>query len=118
MPRSLKPDLAAHFADRDEKVWTIYDLIVSASRKFGRVIEDPKKTSIHLVNRSAFAGIQTRKSHLILTLKSAADVPNTRFFRSSQASANRWHLETKIECPTMVDEELIEWIEAAYKISG
>ncbi len=45
---------------------SIYDRILAESRKFGSVIEEPKKTSIHLVNKSAFAGVVTRKNTLIL----------------------------------------------------
>lgn len=118
MTRSLTPEMAAHFNGRETVVRQIYDQILSASKRFGHVSEEPKKTSIHLVNRSAFAGVQTRKKHLILTIKSAAEIPSDRFFKSLSASANRWYLETRLDSTVMVDEELIGWIEAAYKISG
>ena len=116
--QSLNRGLAAHFDGRDPMVKSIYDKLVSVSKNFGRVTVEPKKTSIHLVNRSAFAGIQTRRKFLILTVKAADDIPSDRFFRREQASANRWHLETKIETADQVDAELIHWLSAAYDISS
>jgi hypothetical protein len=118
MPRSLTRELAAHFTGCEPAIRQIYELIVERSRAFGSVSEEPKKTSIHLVNRSAFAGVQTRKKHLILTLKSATEIPSSRFFKKLHTSANRWYLETKLDSPEMVDGELIGWLKAAHKISG
>src|SRR3989442_1935850 len=68
-----KPDgsftIESHFEGKDS-VRRIYDRLLKLARRFGPVIEDPKKTSIHLVNKTAFAGVTTRKSAIILTIKS------------------------------------------------
>ena len=56
--------IASHFLDRAQAVKAIYDRLVQETRKFGPVIEEPKKTSIHLVNKTAFAGVATRKTYL------------------------------------------------------
>ena len=63
--------VSQHFENKDPVVKSIYDRILKESRKFGRVVEEPKKTSIHLVNKSAFAGVSTRKNALILNIKSS-----------------------------------------------
>src|SRR5437762_1439509 len=62
-----------HFDGRSQAVRDIYDTIVDVAREFGPVDEDPKKTSIHLNRKSAFAGIQTRRDFLILTVKATDD---------------------------------------------
>ena len=54
--------VSQHFENKDPVVKSIYDRILEESRKFGAVAEEPKKTSIHLVNKSAFAGVSTRKN--------------------------------------------------------
>jgi hypothetical protein len=113
-----KPTVNMHFTNRSPAVRQIYDRILDVSRQFGPVKEDPKKTSIHLVNRSAYAGIQNRRQALILTLKSRTNIDSKRIFRSLQASANRWYLEIKLISPDQVDEELIDWLKASYRISG
>lgn len=50
-----------HFAGKDGSVREVYDCILTTVRELGRVHEEPKKTSIHLVRSSALAGVQVRK---------------------------------------------------------
>jgi hypothetical protein len=59
--------------------------------------EDPKKTSIHLIHHVTFAGVATRRSSLILALKSASDIRKPRIQTRAQTSAHRWHLEVRLE---------------------
>ena len=68
----------SHFAKTDPTVRAIYQRLIEVARAFGPVTEDPKKTSIHLVRHAAFAGVATRRSCLILTLKSATDIGTGR----------------------------------------
>ena len=110
--------VGAHFENRDPSVSETYNAILRTARKLGQVKEDPKKTSIHLVRRTAFAGIATRKTGLILTLKSDSDVANMRIARREQASAHRWHLEIKLDSPEQVDKEIVAWLRKAYELAG
>jgi hypothetical protein len=107
-----------HFENKDPAVKAIYDRLLKESRKLGAVIEEPKKTSIHLVNKSAFAGVITRKSALILNIKSAAPIKHDRIAKSEQLSASRFHQEVKLTSPDEVDSVLVGWLKAAYAISG
>jgi hypothetical protein len=107
----------SHFTRSDPAVRATYDRLVETARSLGPVIEDPKKTSIHLVRRKAFAGIATRRSSLILTLKSATDIRSPRIEKREQASANRWHVEIRLAKPADVDHQLARWMEAAYQLA-
>jgi hypothetical protein len=107
----------AHFAKKDPAVFETYRRIVDIARTFGTVTEDPKKTSIHLVRRTAFAGVATRRSALILTLKSASDIRSPRIQKREQTSANRWHVEVRLEEPADVDRQLTAWMKAAYELA-
>ena len=106
-----------HFENRAPEVKATYAAILKASKELGRVQEEAKKTSIHLVRKSAFAGIATRKTALILTLKSDSDVASKRIVKREQASAHRWHLETRLESPAQVDEEIVGWLKKAYELA-
>ena len=110
--------LSQHFEGREPEVKSIYERIVSEAHKFGNVIEEPKKTSIHLVNRSAFAGVVTRKNALILNIKSAAPIRDERIKKSEQISASRFHQEIKLTSAAEVDSTLVGWLKDAYSISG
>jgi Domain of unknown function (DUF5655) len=98
-------------------VRAIYKRLLNTAKAIGPFTEDPKKTSIHLTRRTAFAGIATRKSALILTIKSATDIKSPRIFKREQASANRWHLEVRLEDPKQIDAELKAWLKAAMELA-
>ena len=110
--------VSQHFENKEPVVKSIYVRILQESRKFGKVTEDPKKTSIHLINKSAFAGVTTRKNALILNIKSAAPIKHARIAKSEQLSASRFHQEVKLTSPDEVDADLVGWLKAAYAISG
>ena len=107
-----------HFTNRQPTVKASYDAIVKAAEQFGPVKQEAKKTSIHLVRKTAFAGVATRQSVLILTLKSTSDLKSERVARREQVSASRWHVEVRIDSPQAVDAELKKWLKAAYELSG
>ncbi len=108
----------SHFEGKDASVRQIYDRILKSARKFGPVGEEPKKTSIHLVNRTAFAGVATRKSAIILTIKSDRKLSSPRIHKSEQTSASRFHHEVRLTSPADVDSELVKWLKDAYELSS
>lgn len=113
-----KPNVDQHFDGRSPEVRLVYDAVVAAARNFGPVEEDPKKTSIHLNRKSAFAGIQTRREFLIFTVKSPVKVASDRITKQEQVSANRWHVEIKLHHAADVDAEITDWLRNGYEISG
>lgn len=110
--------VSQHFEGKDPVVKSIYDRLLKESRKFGKVIEEPKKTSIHLVNKSAFAGVATQKVALVLNIKSSSPIKHARIKKSEQLSASRYHQEIKLASSDEVDALLIGWLKEAYSISG
>ncbi len=108
----------SHFEGKDAAVRQIYDRLLQAVGRFGPVKEDPKKTSIHLVNKTAFAGVATQKRAIVLTIKSDRKLSNPRLHKSEQTSANRFHHEVKLSSPAEVDSELVKWLKAAYALSA
>lgn len=108
----------AHFEGRPPAVRAVYDRILETARQFGPFQEEPKKTSIHLARKSAFAGVATRRDSLILTLKSSGDIDSVRIVKRERTSANRWHLEIKLTKPAEIDAELKRWMRDAYELAG
>jgi hypothetical protein len=110
--------LESHFSGKEPSVRAMYDHLLSALRKFGKVIEEPKKTSIHLVNVSAFAGVQTRGTYILLNIKADHKIESPRIHKADQISASRFHHRVKISKPSEIDSELIGWLHEAYEMSG
>ena len=69
------------------------------------------------MNHTAFAGVATRKSALVLTIKSDRKLLSPRIHKSEQTSANRFHHEVKLTSPAEVDAELVQWLWDAYALS-
>jgi hypothetical protein len=110
--------VSQHFEGKEPVVKSIYERILKETRKFGKVIEEPKKTSIHLVNKSAFAGVATQKVALVLNIKSTLPIKHARIKKSEKVSASRYHQEIKLTSADEVDSVLIGWLQEAYSISG
>jgi hypothetical protein len=108
----------SHFEGKDPVVRKIYDRLLKAVQQIGPVSQEPKKTSIHLVNTTALAGVATRKNYLVLTLKSDRPLESARVHKSEQASARRFHHEVKLTSPAEVDDELLGWLKEAYALSA
>jgi hypothetical protein len=107
-----------HFDGKEEVVRKSYDELLRILRSRGPVVENPKKTSIHLVNAKTLAGIATRKNYLILTIKSDRELNSPRIRKSERVSRNCFHLKLKITSPQDVNEELKGWLDNAYSLSA
>ncbi|MBZ5553293.1 MAG: DUF5655 domain-containing protein [Acidobacteriia bacterium] len=114
----LRFTVSSHFEGKDPVVRQIYDLLVSRVKRLGPVVEEPKKTSIHFVNETALAGVATRKTCLVLTIKSSRPLASPRIHKTLQVSANRFHHEVKLLSLGEVDVELMGWLKEAYALSA
>ncbi len=110
--------LDSHFDGKEPIVRAMYDRLLASLRKFGKVIEEPKKTSIHLVNVSAFAGVQTRGAYILLNIKADHKIESPRIHKGEQISAKRFHHSVKISSLSEIDTELLGWLHDAYVLSG
>lgn len=120
MPASMTKShtVREHFEGKDPKVRATYEALVTASRHFGPMLESPKKTSIHLDRKSAFAGVATRKGALIVTIKSDEDIDSPRVVKHQHTSKGRWYVDVRLEGPEQVDKELVGWLKKAYALAG
>lgn len=110
--------VSQHFVGKSPVVKFIYNRILAEVKKFGPVVEEPKKASIHLVNKSAFVGVTTQKNALILNIKSAAPIKHARISKTEKVSAGRFHQELKLTSPADVDPLLVGWLLEAYSLSS
>lgn len=108
----------ALFAGGEPAVQAIYDRILAELGALGPFTAEPKKTSIHLVRATGFAGVHPRKRSLTLNLRTAQPIGGPRIARLEQVSKNRYHNEIKLERPEDVDAELVGWLRDAYALGG
>jgi hypothetical protein len=95
----------------------VYDAILAATAKFGDVKAEEKKTSVHLVAKTGFAGVHPRKGAVILNIRTDEPIESPRIRKLEKVSARRFHNEMLIETPDGVDREVIGWLKSAYALS-
>lgn len=110
--------IASHFEGKEPVAAEIYARLLESLRRFGQVVESPKKTSIHLDNRHGFAGVNTRKNYILLNFRTSARIDSARIEKIEQHSANRFMHTVKLQSPDDIDAELLGWLKAAYDLSG
>jgi len=113
---SNKFTIASHFEGKAPIVREIYDRLIKTIRQFGPIVEEPKKTSIHIVHGSALAGVSTRKDALWLNIRTDYKINSPRIQKTDQVSAKRFHNELKLTSLDEIDAELIGWLKSAYEL--
>ena len=96
----------------------LYKQLLAAIKPIGPFREEIKKTSIHLVRESAFAGVHPGSQHVLLTIKADQPIRSPRVTKAEQVSKNRWHLDVKISTVKEIDDELLGWLRQAYDLCG
>src|SRR4051794_17449041 len=107
------PTVDEHFAGKSDGLRDLDDRLLALAEKLGPVVQDPKKTSIHLNRTTAFAGVAVRKEYLILTIKADRPFDSPRVFKSEPTSAKRFHHEVKLAKPKDLNAELKGWLKEA-----
>jgi hypothetical protein len=113
---SAATDIAL-LAGKNPIVREIYDRLLEAVGSLGPFTSEAKKTSIHLVHTSGFAGVHPRNSYLYLNLRLDHPLVSDRTAKTEQVSRNRWHNEIRLDSPEQVDEELLGWLREAYSLT-
>jgi hypothetical protein len=98
------------------EVESLYNQLLFKLKESGTIIVEEKKTSIHLKNRAAFAGVHPRKSYFILNIVSDSPINSPRVIKQEQVSKSRFHNEMKVEKPEDIDGELLTWLKSAYHL--
>lgn len=99
-----------------EQVNDLYQNLLEELNKFGKITIEEKKTSFHLKNRAAFAGVHPKKSYFILNIVSSYPIQSHRIIHQEQVSKSRFHNRIKIEKPQDIDRELLGWLRDAFTL--
>ncbi|HSU29384.1 MAG TPA: DUF5655 domain-containing protein [Chitinophagaceae bacterium] len=105
-----------HLKNKEPIVAKIYDRLIREFHKFGPIKIEPKKTSIHVVNRFAFAGIYTRSNYINLEFHLPYKLTSIRVSKVEQATTNRFHTTIKLLSEKDIDKEFLTWLREAYEL--
>jgi hypothetical protein len=92
----------------------IYGRLMEAVGPLADIAVETKQTSLHITHGRAFLGVHPRKDALLLNIVSNTPIDSSRAKKVERVSANRYHNEFLLTRPEEIDDELKEWINAAY----
>ena len=98
------------------EVKDLYQNLLKELERFGGIVVEEKKTSIHLKNRAAFAGVHPRKNYFILNIVSSSPIQSSKIIKQEQVSKSRFHNEVKIETASDINKNLLTWLKEAYTL--
>jgi hypothetical protein len=108
----------SHFEGKGASVRGVYDALIARLSELGDVVVEPKKTCLHLVNRTALAGVYPRKDVLQLEFKTDYAIDDPLIIKSEQISRSRWHHIVRVARPEDLDGKIIAWIRDAFVLSA
>ena len=112
------PSVATLFEGKMPVTQAIYDRLITELQRFGAFKIEAKKTSIHLVRKTGFAGVHPQKAAIHLNLRLSNPIEHARITKTEQVSKNRWHLNVKLNTPEDVNAELLNWLKDAYELGA
>ena len=98
------------------QVLDTYAALLGVIGRLGPFIVEAKKTSIHLVAGSAFAGVHPQKSKLRLNIVTDRRLEGPRIRKVEQVSARRFHNEIDLVTPADIDDDVRGWLTEAYSL--
>jgi hypothetical protein len=104
-----------YFDNKNPIVRELYDSLVKTLQKEIKDYQiENKKTSVHMVAKSAFLGIHFMKSALVTNIVLNHPLDTKRLHKVEQISKSRFHNEIKLTSLDDINDELIQWIKEAY----
>lgn len=96
------------------EIHELYDKLLRIVKGIGPYKAEVKKTSIHLVNTRAFAGIHPKKLYLGVNLVLSRAMANPRAHKVEQVSKNRFHHFFQITELSQMGREFKGLVKEAY----
>ena len=117
-PDETQSQINSHFDRAEENVKEVYAALLRMLCELGPVAVEPKKTCLHLVNRTALAGVYPKRQVLQLEFKSDYPITDPLVVKTEQISRNRWHHIVRLSSPSDLQNPIASWIRDSYALSG
>jgi hypothetical protein len=102
------------FKSYPPEIAELYDKLRAILKSIGPYKAEVKKTSIHLVNTKAFAGVHPKKSYLGVNLVLSRPKTDPPAHKVEQVSKNRFHHFFQITSAPQMGKEFKALIKEAY----
>jgi hypothetical protein len=111
-------DLESHFLNKETNVQTVFAKLLEEVSNFGEFTINPVKSAILLTAESHFLAIKPKKRWIDIEFVLPYKQNSFPIHKVVQAQKKKWAHFVRLETPEEVDNELIGWLQEAFKISS
>lgn len=106
------------FSNKASNVYEIYSKLLDLLKEIGRYEIEYKKTSIHLLNKSAFGGVHPKKNWLDFNLVTKHPIEHEKMTKVEQVSKNRFHHNFRFQSVDELDQAFLALLKESYQLMG
>ncbi len=107
-----------HFRNRPAQLRKTYDLLIARLRRIGPLRVDAVKSSINLVSKYHFGGVNVRKDYLRLGFLSDRKIEDPRIVRTERLGPSTFGHSVILRGPTDIDTRLMVWLKQAHSLQS
>ncbi|WP_284037154.1 DUF5655 domain-containing protein [Neobacillus sp. 114] len=104
------------FSNKASNVYEIYSKILYLLKEIGPFEIEFKKTSIHLLNKSAFGGVHPKKKWLDFNLVTNHQIEHEKITKIEQVSKNRFHNNFRFYSEDELNQEFLVLLKESYQL--
>jgi uncharacterized C2H2 Zn-finger protein len=113
-----KRSIDHHFLGKKPQLKNAYDVLITKLQEFGPIRIDSVKTSINLISKHNFGGINVQRGSLRLGFVSDGAISDARIIHSQRLGKNRIGYSVRVNSPDEIDDQLLGWMRNAYQLQS
>ncbi len=108
----------AHFRNKPAHVRKTYEKLIARLRRIGPLRVDAVKTSINLVNKHHFGGVQVRKDYLRVGFLCDRMITDPRIIHTERLGPAKFAYSVILRGPEDVNNQLKTWLKKAHVLQS
>jgi hypothetical protein len=113
-----RSSVESHFEFKDSQLSETFELLLANLKKLGPLRIDAVRSSINLISKYHFGGVQVHRDHLTIGFLSQRTINDKRIHRAEKVGAQKFIHFVKVRMPHEVDKKLMGWLANAYRLQS
>ena len=107
-----------HFEFKNFRLSQTFEVLLAKLRNLGPLRIDAVRSSINLISKYHFGGVQVHRDHLTIGFLSQRTINDKRIQKAEKVGTQKFIHFVKIRTPDEVDKKLVKWLANAYHLQS
>ena len=107
-----------HFEFKNFRLSETFEVLLAKLGKLGPLRIDAVRSSINLISKYHFGGVQVHRDHLTIGFLSKQTIIDRKIHRADKVGPQKFIHFVKIRGPHDVDKKLMNWLSKAYHLQA